>query len=138
VFWKKVKYNRISIALNLREPEVSKIYREYWKLRRLHNLNSLYEESGDQGIRNVLKVCRLLKKEHKTLEQLSKLLDLADENNPYGISFLEKRRKWLVGEIRELEIQIERAKDYLYALNNEIAGAKYTIAVFFFDWNSCS
>ena len=27
----------VAIALNLREPEATKLYREYWKLKRLHN-----------------------------------------------------------------------------------------------------
>jgi transposase len=29
----------VAIALNLRESEATKFYREYWKLKQLHNLN---------------------------------------------------------------------------------------------------
>src|SRR5919107_4710805 len=35
---------QVAITLNLGEPEVTKLYREYWKLKRLHKLNSIYEE----------------------------------------------------------------------------------------------
>jgi predicted transcriptional regulator len=34
----------VTIALNLREPEAIKLYREYWKLKRLHILNSIYRD----------------------------------------------------------------------------------------------
>jgi transposase len=38
----------VAIALNLRESEATKLYREYWKLKQLHNLNMVYEETkGD-------------------------------------------------------------------------------------------
>src|SRR5215204_1535643 len=34
----------VAIALNLRESEATKFYREYWKLKNLHNLYMVYEE----------------------------------------------------------------------------------------------
>ena len=34
----------VAIALNLRESEATKFYKEYWKLKQLHNLNMVYEE----------------------------------------------------------------------------------------------
>jgi transposase len=38
----------VAIALNLRESEATKFYKEYWKLKQLHNLNIVYEETkGD-------------------------------------------------------------------------------------------
>jgi predicted HTH domain antitoxin len=46
----------VAIALNLRELEATKYYREYWKLKQLHRLNSLYEEIGDD-IRHIVFVC---------------------------------------------------------------------------------
>jgi hypothetical protein len=33
----------IAIALNLRELEATKFYKEYWKIKQLHNLNIVYE-----------------------------------------------------------------------------------------------
>ena len=35
----------VAIALNLEESEATKFYREYWKLKQLHNLNMVYEET---------------------------------------------------------------------------------------------
>jgi transposase len=38
----------VAIALNLRESEATKSYKEYWELKQLHNLNIVYEElKGD-------------------------------------------------------------------------------------------
>ena len=93
----------------------------------MHNLDLLYEEIGDEGIRNVVKVSKLLRKDHKNPEKVVKLLDLVDENNPYGLSFLERRYKWLKGEIAKLEMQMQGSRNYLQGLNNQISGAKYTL-----------
>src|SRR5918999_449427 len=39
---------QVAIALNLRESEATKFYKEYWKLKNLHNLYMAYEETkGD-------------------------------------------------------------------------------------------
>ena len=35
---------QVAITLNLGQPEVSKLYLEYWKLKRLHKLYSAYTE----------------------------------------------------------------------------------------------
>jgi hypothetical protein len=32
----------VAVALNLRESEATKFYKEYWKLKQLHNLNIVY------------------------------------------------------------------------------------------------
>ena len=42
----------VAIELNLREPEVTKLYKEYLKLKRHHKLYSVYIELGDEAIRD--------------------------------------------------------------------------------------
>jgi hypothetical protein len=37
----------VAIALNLKESEATQFYKEYWKLKQLHNLNMVYEEVKD-------------------------------------------------------------------------------------------
>jgi FtsZ-binding cell division protein ZapB len=102
------------------------LYREYWKLKRLHKLDSIYEEIGDD-IQHIIELYRRAKKEGVGIEHIVKLLLLADEDNTSGILKLERRSKWLIDKIHDLDLQIERAKNYLYSLNNEIAGAKYSL-----------
>jgi chromosome segregation ATPase len=117
---------QVAIALNLREPEATRLYREYWRLKRLHKLNLIYEEIGDD-IRHIIEIYRRAKKEGANMEHIVRLLQLADEDNAFGILKLERRSKWLIDKIHDLDLQIERAKNYLYSLNNEIAGAKYSL-----------
>jgi hypothetical protein len=112
---------QVAITLNLGQPEVSKLYLEYWKLKRLHKLYCAYTELGDDGIGDFLKLHKLAKKEGVSREQVVKLLQLADEDNPFGLSRLEKRRNWLINKIHDLDMQIERSKNYLYRLNDQIA-----------------
>src|SRR5215217_5800385 len=50
----------VAIELNLGESEATKFYREYWRLKQLHNLNMVYEDvKGD--IEPFLKLYRLSK-----------------------------------------------------------------------------
>jgi hypothetical protein len=37
----------VAIALNLKESEATKFYKEFWKLKQLHILNMVYEEVKD-------------------------------------------------------------------------------------------
>ena len=41
---------QVSITLNLGQPEVTKLYKEYLKLDQLDKLYSVYTELGDEGI----------------------------------------------------------------------------------------
>ena len=67
------------------------------------------------------------------IEQIVKLLKLADDDNPFGLSLLEQRRKWRIDEIHEMDIHIERSKNQLNSMNDQIASSKqllntYTIS----------
>ncbi len=44
----------VAVASNLREPEATKLYREYWKLRGLDKLNTIYKETDDFILENIL------------------------------------------------------------------------------------
>lgn len=111
----------VAIELNLREPEVSKLYREYMKLKRMHKLYSAYTELGDEAIGDFLKLYELSKKEGVSREQVVNLLQLVDEDNAHGLAQIEKWHKWQIEEIHYWDMQIEKSKNYLYRLNNEIA-----------------
>jgi transposase len=62
----------VAITLNLRESEATKFYKEYWKLKRLHNLTLIYEETkGD--IDPFLKLYRLSKAAGMNVQQVVNL-----------------------------------------------------------------
>jgi hypothetical protein len=43
LFSEKKSTVEVAISLNLREPEVTRLYREYWRLKRFHKLNLIYK-----------------------------------------------------------------------------------------------
>ena len=92
------------------------MYREYWKLKHLYKLNSIYEEIGDD-LRHIIELHRRTKKEGISVVHVVKLLQLANEDNASGLSQLERRRKWLMDEIHELYNQIERLKHDLKTMS---------------------
>ena len=53
-----------------------------------------------------------ISKERYRRKHVVKLLQLADDDNPFGLSHLEKRRKWLIDKIHDLDMQIERSKNH--------------------------
>src|SRR5919112_3798650 len=67
----------VAIALNLREPEATEFYKEYWKLRQLHNLNMVYEElRGD--IEPFLRLHKLARAKGMGEKQVVNLLEMSN------------------------------------------------------------
>ena len=46
-----------------------------------------------------------------SLEQLLKLLQLAEEDNALRLSQLERKQKWFMDEIHQLDKQLKRSKN---------------------------
>ena len=66
---------QVAVTLNLRESEATKYYREYWKLKQLHNLNMIYEETkGD--IEPFLRLYRLSKRKGMGIKQVVNILTM--------------------------------------------------------------
>src|SRR5215210_8100057 len=90
----------VAVALNLKESETTKLYKEYWKLKQLHNLNMVYEElKGD--IEPFLRLYRLSKAKGIGVKHVINLLTIASEDLPV----LEKRFKRLTNDISALQFQ---------------------------------
>src|SRR5919106_515093 len=107
---------QVAIALNLKESEVTKFYKEYWKLKQLHNLNMIYEElRGD--IEPFLKLHKLSKAKGMGLKQVVNLLQIANNDLPA----VEKRFKRLRNDVSMLQFRKHTLERNLYQLNNQIA-----------------
>jgi hypothetical protein len=66
----------VAIALNTKESEATKFYKEYWKLKQLHNLNMVYEETkGD--ITPFLRLYRLCNGKDIDIKQVINFLGIA-------------------------------------------------------------
>ncbi|HZC50840.1 MAG TPA: sigma factor-like helix-turn-helix DNA-binding protein [Nitrososphaeraceae archaeon] len=106
----------VAIALNLRESETTKYYREYWKLKQLHNLNMVYEETRG-NIEPFLKLYKLSKAKGMGIKQVVNLLTIANNDLPA----IEERVKTLRNDLNMLQFQKHIDDRNLYQLNNKIA-----------------
>src|SRR5919108_1718420 len=90
----------VAIALNLSESEATKFYKEYWKLKQLHNLNMVYEElRGD--VEPFLKLYKLAKRKGLGVRHVVNLLAIANNDLPA----IEERVKTLRDDISTLQSQ---------------------------------
>jgi hypothetical protein len=106
----------VAIALNLRESEATKFYKEYWKLKQLHNLSMVYEETKDD-ITSFLKLHKLSKAKGMGVKQVVNLLTIANNDLPA----IEERFKTLRNDISMLQFQKRIDERNLYQLKNKIA-----------------
>ncbi len=105
----------VSIALNLRESEATKFYKEYWKLKQLHNLNMVYEElRGD--IEPFLKLYKLAKRKGMGIKQVVNLLEIANNDLPD----IQCRYERLKREVNTLEFNKQQSQTALSYFNNQI------------------
>jgi DNA-binding CsgD family transcriptional regulator len=106
----------VAIVLNLGESEVTNYYKEYWKLKQLHNLNTVYEElKGD--IEPFLRLYRLSKAKGMGIKQVVNLLEIANDDLPS----IEERIKRLRNDTSMLQFQKRIDERHLYQLKNQIA-----------------
>jgi hypothetical protein len=106
----------VAIELNLRESEATKFYKEYWKLKQLHNLNMVYEELGGD-IEPFLRLYRLSKAKGIGVKQVVNLLTIANDDLPA----IEERFKRLRNDMSMLQFQKRIDERSLDQLNNQIA-----------------
>jgi transposase len=107
---------QVAIVLNLRESEATKFYKEYWKLKQLHNMNMAYEETkGD--IEPFLRLYRLSKRKGMGVKQVVDALAIANNDLPA----LERRFKRLRNDVSTLQFRKHALERSLYQLNSQIA-----------------
>jgi hypothetical protein len=105
----------VAIALNLRESEATKFYKEYWKLKNQHSLNMAYEETkGD--IEPFLKLYRLSKAAGMSARHVTNLLEIANTNLPD----IQCRYERLKREVSTLEFNKQQSRTVLTFFNNKI------------------
>src|SRR5829696_2002994 len=87
----KVSPNFVNAVLKKHEEEVTQFYKGFLKLKGLYKFSIIYEKYIHH-IPRLLKLCTEAEKEGVSIEQLLKLSELAADNNPVGLSQLEKLR----------------------------------------------
>ena len=109
----------VAIELNLKESEAIKYYREYWKLRQLHNLNLIYEDIGDDII-HIVKVHKRMKAARVGVEQAINLIKVANNDLPA----VEQKYQKLKRDVNLLETRKFKEYRTLNDLQDQIAGSE--------------
>jgi hypothetical protein len=107
----------VAITLNLGEPEATKLYREYWMLKRLHILNSIYKETNGK-LGPFLKIYKqLVMKRRMTIEQVVNVVDIAANRLPY----METLYAQVNDQVDNMQRTIQRFENDIEARKNKIS-----------------
>jgi transcriptional regulator len=123
---------QVAIKLDVETREVDRLYREYWNLKGLHQLNDLYAELKE-NIFSFVKLYRLTKNEGMTQQQVIDALKIAEEIPCFEaerryiedcidedwpkIFELKRQKESLTKELRSILEEVESAREYR---NNEL------------------
>jgi hypothetical protein len=88
----------VAIELNLREGQVTKYYREHWRLKGLYSLNRMYVEIGEE-ILPIAKLYRRIKRAGIGIEQAVNLIRKAN----YDLPTIEQKFQQVEGVVNSLE-----------------------------------
>jgi translation initiation factor 2 beta subunit (eIF-2beta)/eIF-5 len=111
---------QVAIILNLREPEVTKLYSEYLKLQGLHKVNLIYEEIGEDNIEDFVEFWNRYKERGMGPMHMDKALAIANEDLPY----LEEKCELLKIKANDLESKKQQSNNELHILIDKIASSK--------------
>jgi hypothetical protein len=105
----------VAIALDMREPEVTQLYKESWSLKQIYDLNSIYlETKGVLG--SFVKLYMLSKKAGLDAESVARILRLANDDLPR----LECKYYNLKSEIKSLEAKKESLIRIMQDYDNQL------------------
>jgi hypothetical protein len=111
---------QVAIILNLREPEVTKLFREYLKLQGPHKLNLIHDEIGEDNLEDFVEFYNRAKERGMGRMHTVKALAIADKELPY----CEEKCELLKIENNDLESKKQQSNNELHNLNDEIASSK--------------
>ena len=120
LFSEKKSPAEVAITLNLREPEVTKLYKEYRKLQGLHKFNLICEEIGEGNIDGFVEFYNRAKEKGMGSMHMVNALAIANEDLP----FLEEKCDLLEIKKNDLESKIQQSENELHNLKDEIANTK--------------
>jgi hypothetical protein len=118
----------VAVALNTRESEVTRLYKEYLKLNQMHDLSIVYQElRGD--VTPFLKLYRSAKAARMSIEHVVNLLRIANNNNNNdktnnNLSAVEHRYQKLKQEVNSLESRKLNSNRTLQDLRKRISTSR--------------
>jgi hypothetical protein len=106
----------VVIALNLQPDEVQEIYRQFLKLKEMHELVEVYDEMQNY-LPSLLELFRLIV--HRELDK-NDIITVTNAINTGQLQYMKKRIQNMTDAVNWLDNQIEKKEYYLKSLNNRI------------------
>jgi predicted DNA-binding protein YlxM (UPF0122 family) len=107
----------VAVALSLREPEANKLFIEYCKLKRLHTLILIYNETNG-NLWSFLKLYKqLIKQRDMSIEQVVNIVDIAIHKLPY----MESLYRQVKDEVNKLQYTRQGLANDIEAKKNKIS-----------------
>ncbi len=116
----------VAIALDLREPEVTQLYRESWNLKQIYDLNGIYLETKCDP-EPFLKLYRLSKAAGLNVEDIIRIMRLANDN----LFSLEYRYQNLQSEVYSLELEKQNLVKIIQSYDNQATALGKTLDSYF-------
>src|SRR5215207_421297 len=113
---------QVAIALNIRQPEVTELQNEYWKLNQLYILNQIYQETRG-NLHFFLELYRQSNAASMNVQNVINLLRIANND----ISSVEYRCQQLRKEAASLEARNRNAARTLQQLSDMISETQKTL-----------
>lgn len=105
----------VAVTLDLREPEVTQLYKESWNLKQIHDLNKIYlETNGD--LASFVSLYKLAKAEGMKIEHVIWLLRVANK----GLPDLDLRYHNLKSEVDLLKAKRDSLVRIAHDYNHQI------------------
>jgi hypothetical protein len=111
----------VAITLDLNANEVEGLYKEFWRLIGLDELNVAYKEIKDY-FQDFLKLYTIMKLNKMTQKDIVNALKYANQ-----LPSLEKEFQMLINQIQTLQEKKRHSKSELFALVNEISKTKNSL-----------
>jgi len=96
---------QVSITLNIKQSDVAKYFREYWKLQGLQMLDSLYIKTNGKIWPFWKLYQRLVKKRRMSIEQVVNAVEIAIHKLPY--------METLYRQVKDVVDNMQRTRQYL-------------------------
>jgi hypothetical protein len=117
LFNQKKSTVEVAISLNLTEPRVSKMYREYCKLKRQDILNLIDKETNGK-LSSFLKLYKqLIKEKGMSVDQVVNVVDIAIHKIPYMDSLYRQAKD----QAEKMQCTIQRLANDIRALERKIS-----------------
>jgi hypothetical protein len=112
---------QVAIELNLRDAQVTELYKEYWNLKNLHDLSQVYERVKS-GIYSFVQLYKLVKAAGMNTQHVVNVLKIANNHLPA----VEQRYKNLTRQVYSLEGDKRNSAMILQELSNQITELQNT------------